>query len=164
MMKLLFTLALFFSLTGCKIPTVLWKTENRVVKSPQIVGIVDSVEYLDFCCNFMNHADTTTLAIIMYAKGCSCGVLSCASNCVGVTDNNDTIRVLSLCENKSFNLGQIVTVIPNNFEISGDLNNIHITQQWESYGDNRVGLSYLTSRRFNTIWGKLKVQEKRMKR
>ena len=42
-----------------------------------------------------------------------CGNRAYASNCIGVTDNHDTIRVLSLCnQDSTFKVGQKVMVTP----------------------------------------------------
>ena len=47
---------------------------------------------------YVKLVDTIGMRILFYSAGCECNETTvCASECIGLTDNGDTLRVLSLC-------------------------------------------------------------------
>jgi len=98
---------------------------------------------------------TTPFEIIILdynPAGCSCGVRSCASNTIGKTIiDNDTIRVLSLCNNDTtYQLGERVKVIPTekpNFHVL-------IAQYWLNE-DKKPYIPEIQKNTQKTIYGKL---------
>lgn len=80
-----------------------------------------------------------------------CGNRTEASNCIGVTDNNDTLRVLSLCnQDSTFNVGQKVMVTPQdkpNFGVSFEV-------YWAD--SSSVFIPELHKKVRKTIYGKMK--------
>lgn len=85
------------------------------------------------------------------SAGCSCGGKSCASNTIGKTIDNDTIRILSLCNNDTtYQLGDRVKVIPTekpNF-------NVMIAQYWLN-DDKNLYIPEIQKNTKKTIYGKL---------
>jgi hypothetical protein len=62
--------------------------------------------------------DTIEIKIVEYIPAfCNCGVLACASNCIGITPTNDTIRVICLCDTNAFTAGMKVWVVPVTYEL-----------------------------------------------
>jgi len=102
-------------------------------------------------CKFVVIASPFSMRILEYVPGCYCGTRSCASNCVGINSNNDTIRVLSLCNtDTTFKISQIVFVNPQpqpKYQVT-------IAQYWISEGNNTF-LSELERKKINTIYGNL---------
>ena len=58
--------------------------------------------------------DTINVRIIDYlSNGHSCGVILTASSCLCITENDDTLRVLTLCqEDTTIKKGMFIKIIP----------------------------------------------------
>ncbi len=114
------------------------------------ITLGDTLPYRQTCCNFISRKGQFVMVIVDYAAGCSCGVLACASNCIGIS-NGDTLRVLSGCnDDASFYPGEVVRIIPDS--LPPDINQVHIPS---IYSIDFVRHYYYTDR-LNTIWGAIK--------
>ncbi|MDD3876020.1 MAG: hypothetical protein PHT69_05330 [Bacteroidales bacterium] len=113
------------------------------------------IEQIIQFCNFIEIDKPFEMRILEYIHtGCFCGVRICASNCVGVNTDNDTIRVFSICNTDStFFVNQLVTVTPQP-KPSGQ---ITIAQIWISEGNN-IYLSGFQRKYLNTIFGNLSIK------
>lgn len=106
-------------------------------------------------CNFVNILSPFEMKIIDYWPGCYCGSRGCASNCIGVTNENDTIRVLSLCNvDSSFKKEQFVIVSPKEIPKG----QVTIAQHWVTKGDSLV-LPKLHRVIRKTIYGSLSLKK-----
>lgn len=65
-------------------------------------------------CDYIVITNEFEMSILDYNHtSVGCGNRAYASNCIGVTDNHDTLRVLSLCnQDSTFKVGQKVMVTP----------------------------------------------------
>lgn len=73
----------------------------------QMPNIYDSLDFFEL-------KDTINVRVFDYLHGGhSCGVIMTASCCLGITKNDDTLRILTLCEeDTTIKKGIIVRVIP----------------------------------------------------
>lgn len=103
-------------------------------------------------CNFIEITSPFAMRILQYLPSeCYCGTRSCASNCVGIISNNDSIRVLSICNmDTSYMIGQTVIVYP----IPQPKSQVMIAQS-RIIVDGRISLSDLDRKKLNTIYGSL---------
>ena len=127
---------------------ILFLINSCVSKIQKTIPLEQVTQY----CNYIEITNSFDMKLLEYIhSGCYCGVRICASNCVGVTSNNDTIRVFSLCNTDStYNINQIVKVTPQP-KPSGQ---VTIAQNWVSEG-NKTFLTSLQRKKFNTIFGNL---------
>lgn len=102
--------------------------------------------------DFIELTDPFEIIILDYTPaGCSCGGRSCASNTIGKTKDNDTIRVLSLCNtDTTYQLGERVKVIPS----EKPKFNVMIAQYWVNQNNN-LYIPEIQQRIRKTIYGKL---------
>lgn len=104
-------------------------------------------------CEFVEITEPFSMRIIDYIP-CNTSHhtrITCVSNCIGVTNENDTIRVLSIVDtNSAFEVNETIRVIPEKnpeFEVN-------IAQNYEDEGD-KLSLTSIQKRKLQTIYGKL---------
>ena len=136
MKSLLFTILLFLTIINCKVN----RTSNPVFES-----VFDYCNFVDLDTNFK-------IKVIQYItnESCNCGTRSCASNCIGISNNYDTLRVLFLCQNdSSIKVGDYIEVIPQPKPNS----QVTIAQFWVIENNNGY-LPELQRHYYRTVYGK----------
>jgi len=126
------------------------------VKKKIIVKDFDSeILYDETCCNFINSFGEFDMLILEYVVNCECtGIVPCASNCVGLHNGYDTIRVLSFCNySHLLHKGDIIHVVPDTSMY--DPRSVRIALKWEHICGDTFSVSRLSKTKYNTIWGKL---------
>lgn len=113
-------------------------------------AIKQSEDILQYC-EFVEIKFPFEMKILDYIPSGNCGNRAFASNCIGITKENDTIRVLSLCNtDTTFKINQTVVVTPQekpNFEVA-------ISQYWINK-ENQIYLPDIQKRKLKTIYGKM---------
>ncbi len=135
---------------------VIFLSMGCFVKRKIIVKDFDSqILYDKTCCNFISSFGEFDMLILEYVTNCECtGIVPCASNCVGLYNEYDTIRVLSFCNyDHLLRTGDIIHVVPdtNRYEPTS----VRIALKWEHICGDTFSVSSLSKTKYNTIWGKL---------
>ena len=89
---------------------------NNYTNEPHDFSFVDKWKYFKL-------KRTITIKIIHHTPPLSaCGVLMTASSTIALTEKGDTIRILDLCNIRSYKTGQIIKVNPFNYNPKCDYN------------------------------------------
>lgn len=115
---------------------------------------IKQVEEITQYCDFIEIKSPFEMRILDYIPSGECGNRAFASNCIGITKEGDTIRVLSLCNtDTTFKINDMVIVIPRpkpNFEVA-------IAQHWINK-NSHVYLSNIQKRKLKTIYGTISLK------
>ncbi len=118
-------------------------TTKKVIKTNE-----DILQY----CNFVEMKSSFEMRIIDYMPGFNCGTRAFASNCIGVLLNNDTIRVLSLCNTDStLKVNDLVIIMP----MKRPTYHVSIAQ-FRIYKENHFNISEIQRKKLKTTYGNIK--------
>ena len=109
------------------------------------------IETVDEYCDFVDVDTSFIIKVIDYAPANEMKTIATASNCLGITITNDTIRVLSLYNaDTTINLNDMIKVLPQ--KKPTDYVHILVGYNTEVFPPK---IKNLQKRKYKTIYGKL---------
>ena|SRR5690554_1152661 len=105
---------------------------------------------VDNYSEYVEFTEPFEIEVIEHVKGCECGTRSCASITIGLTANGDTVRVLILCNIRSFQQNINLQIQPQEkptFQVS-------VYPYWIE-GDKEVNIPEVHKKKLRTTYGRV---------